>query len=336
MGPRFDIGFGGMLHLEEKVALCGYAASLQPGSHILEVGTSSGLTSCMLRANAPQAEVNSLDIRDKRAEQVAANPPEGVTFHLLSSMRFAQEHPEKRFELLFIDGSHTLIWAYADFLALSVLMPDDAVVAFHDYAPRFPPLQILCDALSSSGRLRHGVKSTTLFHARLDPSAPLPDANVFGAIIARHRACDEHHLAGFEERGRRGLALLRDGGMRIVGRGKRGRALAALAGADASALLDSNQARDPEMTYCICSWYDAEIFATLMNNGIDPKRVVFSDELIWYGFFLDLMQNRGDRLKAYFDVQAGMQTDGKACEWLLSLPRADLLWLCWSGILLEI
>ncbi|WP_022663044.1 class I SAM-dependent methyltransferase [Paucidesulfovibrio longus] len=336
MAKALATEFEGMLHLEEKLALCGLASALPDGSRILEVGTSSGLTSCMLRANAPGCEVHSLDIRDKRAGIAATNPPEGVRFHLAASPAYAEAHPDERVDMLFIDGSHTLLWAWTDFLSLSALMPDGAPVAFHDYAPRFPPLQILCDALAATGRLRDWSYARTLFTGRLDSAAPLPDAELLAKIVARHRACDEHHLAGFVDRGERDFADLRAGRMRIVGRGKRGRLLARLAGVEESTLLDSDQARDPAVRYCICSWYAQEVFAALAANGVPPEQVVFADEPIWYGFFQDLERDSGSALREHFEAQAGQRVDDHIFAALAALPSAERLWLCWAGILMEI
>lgn len=151
----------------DRRALHAIVARLRPAS-ILEVGTHIGASTITLAASVQQlafdSHVTTVDIVDVncatgpwRQAGLGACPQELlsridashlVDFHTDSSHAFLAETP-KRFELVFLDGSHTAAAVYRELpLAFRHLAPGGWIV-LHDY---FPHLQ----RLWKRGELIHG------------------------------------------------------------------------------------------------------------------------------------------------------------------------------------
>jgi len=107
---------------------------------ILEVGTFRARTTCALKLNCPDATVVSYDIAEIESpyrSRVLQQP--GAELRLGS---FADAGPvllsEEKYDLIFVDGSHTFDDALADSrIALQIVSPAGFVV-WHDYRRNIP------------------------------------------------------------------------------------------------------------------------------------------------------------------------------------------------------
>lgn len=107
---------------------------------ILEVGTFRARTTCALKLNCPDAAVVSYDIAEIESpyrSRVLKQP--GVELRLGS---FAEAGPvllaEEKYDLIFVDGSHTYDDALADSrIAIQIVSPGGFVV-WHDYRRNIP------------------------------------------------------------------------------------------------------------------------------------------------------------------------------------------------------
>jgi len=107
---------------------------------ILEVGTFRARTTCALKLNCPDATVVSYDIAEVESPyrtRVLKQP--GVDLRLGS---FAEAGSvllaEEKYDLIFVDGSHTLADALADSrIALQIVSPAGFIV-WHDYRRNIP------------------------------------------------------------------------------------------------------------------------------------------------------------------------------------------------------
>jgi predicted O-methyltransferase YrrM len=119
--------------------LLSLARSLRP-RRILEVGTFRARTTCALKLNCPDAAVVSYDIAAVESpyrSRVLKLP--GVELRLGA---FASAGPallaEEKYDLIFVDGSHTFEDALADSrIALQIVSPAGFIV-WHDYRRNIP------------------------------------------------------------------------------------------------------------------------------------------------------------------------------------------------------
>lgn len=115
------------------------ARSTRP-RRILEVGTFRARTTCALKLNCPYARVVSYDvtpIESPYRSRLLGEP--GVELRVGS---FADAGPalfaEEKFDLIFVDGSHTFDDALADSrIALQIVSPGGFIV-WHDYRRNIP------------------------------------------------------------------------------------------------------------------------------------------------------------------------------------------------------
>ncbi|MES2569172.1 MAG: class I SAM-dependent methyltransferase [Verrucomicrobiota bacterium] len=115
-------------------------AKTMKAKRILEVGTFRARTTCALKANCPEATVVSYDIAviDSPYRERLVREPD-VDLRLGG---FSEAEPvlleEEKFDLIFVDGSHTYTDALADSrLALKIVRPD-GVIVWHDYRANIP------------------------------------------------------------------------------------------------------------------------------------------------------------------------------------------------------
>ncbi len=119
--------------------LLGLARSLNP-RRILEVGTFRARTTCALRLNCPQAAVVSYDVavfESPYRDRLKSDP--NIT---LRKGSFAESGTtllaEEKYDLIFVDGSHTYDDALADSrIALQIVSPGGFIV-WHDYRRNIP------------------------------------------------------------------------------------------------------------------------------------------------------------------------------------------------------
>lgn len=119
--------------------LLSLARNMKP-RRILEVGTFRARTTCALKLNCPDAKVVSYDIAEIQSpyrSRLSQQP--GVELRLGS---FANAGPallaEEKYDLIFVDGSHTFDDALADSrIAMQIVSPSGFVV-WHDYRRNIP------------------------------------------------------------------------------------------------------------------------------------------------------------------------------------------------------
>lgn len=326
-----------MLSTKEKLVLCALAAELPPGRAIVEIGTSAGWTSLMLRDCAHAgAAVHSVDVADKLADEVRAQAGRGVHFHRNSSLGFAAANPDLDCGMLFIDGSHTLLWVLTDLLAVARLMPEGAPVAMHDCDLRHSSLRLLADILEDGGALTGCAQEDTLVYGRLAKGSLPPATECFVRRIGQRSAPDREGDRRFARRMEEVADRVRAGDVRIVGKGMRGLAIMEMLGGDPALLMDSADVRDADGTYCVCSHYERDIALALLERGVAPERLLFGRALLDYAFYHDLATRGGRGLRAYFQAKAGAELLPEAFAFLDSLEPESLLWLCRHQMLLEV
>ena len=119
--------------------LLNLARSLKP-RRILEVGTFRARTTCALKLNCPDAHVVSYDIaaiespyRSRLLGQAGVELRLG-SFASAGSSLIAEE----KYDLIFVDGSHTYADALADSrIAIEIVSPS-GIVVWHDYRKNIP------------------------------------------------------------------------------------------------------------------------------------------------------------------------------------------------------
>ena len=147
---------------------------------ILEVGTFRARTTCALKLNCPDATVVSYDIAEIASPyrtRVLQQP--GVDLRLGS---FADAGPvlfaEEKYDLIFVDGSHTFDDALADSrIALQIVSPAGFIV-WHDYRRNIPVThrirvpEALDRIVAEKGCAIHHVLGTTCAIYSPTPIAP--------------------------------------------------------------------------------------------------------------------------------------------------------------------
>ncbi len=119
--------------------LLSLARTLKP-RRILEIGTFRARTTCALKLNCPEATVVSYDIakidspyRQRLQDKV------GVDLRLGSFSEAGQTLlAEEKFDLIFVDGSHTYDDALADSRLSVQLVQPTGFIVWHDYRPNIP------------------------------------------------------------------------------------------------------------------------------------------------------------------------------------------------------
>jgi Methyltransferase domain len=146
----------GSLDLQSLVMLLMIARSIRPRS-VLEIGTATGVTSLALTLNSPDAKVFTLDLADNQQPTL----PVGGNDHPLRTSTVSRvylQHPagqhvvqlvgdsatfdfralNQEFDLIFVDGAHSLSYMEADSKTAFELVSEDGVVVWDDYWSRTP------------------------------------------------------------------------------------------------------------------------------------------------------------------------------------------------------
>ena len=147
---------------------------------ILEVGTFRARTTCALKLNCPDATVVSYDIAEIASPyRTRVQKQPGVDLRLGS---FADAGPvlfaEEKYDLIFVDGSHTFDDALADSrIALQIVSPAGFIV-WHDYRRNIPVThrirvpEALDRIVAEKGCAIHHVLGTTCAIYSPTPIAP--------------------------------------------------------------------------------------------------------------------------------------------------------------------
>lgn len=121
------------------------ALAAKPGTRLIcEVGFNAGFSSWAFLGASPTAVVYSFDLANY-AYSAAAKAHIDELFpgrHILiegdshsTIEAFADEHPELRFDVIFVDGDHSVEGARADLADLRALATPDTVVIMDDITP---------------------------------------------------------------------------------------------------------------------------------------------------------------------------------------------------------
>lgn len=124
-----------------------YLASLaaRPGvTSICEVGFNAGYSSWAFLTGSPSVEVYSFDLAGYAYSEGAKAHIDELfpgRHHLIQGdshvtvTEFAQQHPETKFDVVFVDGDHSLDGARADLRDLRALSTEETVVVMDDITP---------------------------------------------------------------------------------------------------------------------------------------------------------------------------------------------------------
>jgi predicted O-methyltransferase YrrM len=117
----------------------------QPGMRrVAEIGFNCGYSSYAFLAASPQTKVVSFDLMEfEYCERAKAHIDEEFPGrHQLvrgssqqTVARYHKQHPDRRFDLIFIDGNHTFMGAFADLLNMKMLSTERTVVVMDDLTP---------------------------------------------------------------------------------------------------------------------------------------------------------------------------------------------------------
>ncbi len=121
--------------VSEISALC-YLVAFRKPRKILEVGTYRGLTTLNFALNAPQAEVNTVDITDSWGSYYYADHPEvkNIKQHYGDSSTFDfLKNIGCGVDFCLIDGGHSYEQVRNDTLKTLPLMTDDGILIWDDY-----------------------------------------------------------------------------------------------------------------------------------------------------------------------------------------------------------
>lgn len=291
-----------ILHPEEKILLALSAALLPAGSTIVEVGTFTGGSAKLLAlASRGQCALHSIDIADHVNERVM----DKREFHhfLGDSEKFAQTF-RGPVHMAFIDGDHSFRGALADFAALRPLVPENAVVAFHDVDYDHIGVKVFCDTLARTGCLRDVTLSRRQLVGRHDPSVPMPGVEDFAQTV-RQQALhfDDRETMDRrrqESRTSQDLVFTLPADLtrvRFIGRGGFGALISRFFDIPWDKFIDSSQADDPRDTYIVCSYAHEAIEKTLTHlKGLPPSQAVYLDPFRLSCTLLDdLATNKGAR-----------------------------------------
>lgn len=154
----------GSLDVQSLIMLLMIARSGRTRS-VLEIGTATGVTSLALALNCPDAKVFTLDLAESQQPAL----PVGGNDHPLRTAAVPHvylEHPagrrvvqlvgdsatfdfrglNQRFDLIYLDGAHSLPYITADTKTAFELVADGGVVVWDDYWARTPDVVNYLDA----------------------------------------------------------------------------------------------------------------------------------------------------------------------------------------------
>ena len=108
---------------------------------IVEIGTADGGTSLLMYKHCAGRGIKIVTI-DTAATEKAHSILKNTSVEMVSdcSWKYAskwRKHHKKKVDLLFIDGDHSLIGVYRDFLGWSVHLNQNGAVLFHDVDPEY-------------------------------------------------------------------------------------------------------------------------------------------------------------------------------------------------------
>lgn len=272
-----------IMHPEEKILLGLCAAMLPPESPIVEVGTFTGGSARLLKAaSRGTCPLHSLDIADHVNERVIGK--EDFHHFLGRADEFVQSF-HMPVGLAFIDGDHSFKGVLSDFENLRPLLPERAVVAFHDVDYDHVGVKVFCDTLVRKGCLRDVVQASRLLVGMHDPSVPTPGVEDFAETV-RQQALhydDRESMDRFRRDAPQHCGpvftppadLTR---VRFIGRGSFGKLISRFFDIPWDKFIDSSQADDLRDTYIVCSYAHEAIERVLVHSkGLPPSQAVYLD-----------------------------------------------------------
>ena len=162
-----------MLSDKERMGLWQAAASLLPGSVIVDLGTSSGGSAYLFRHSSPQSRVYTIDINDKMHSNVCEDPE--LTVFRGNAQAFSEAFAGLKADMVFIDASHYFFDVVEDFKIMTTLLKDGGVIAFHDcLAPKFPGIATICKTLSDTEVISDAFVFDSLFIGQFRNGASFP------------------------------------------------------------------------------------------------------------------------------------------------------------------
>lgn len=155
----------------------------------LEIGTAAGGTLWQMVEALPGKDskfvvVDPMRYFPKQFSIVKQNlrkhgvDPEQIDFRIQTSDEAfsSSEQLNERFDFIFVDGSHKLRYVTED-LRWSRLLNPGGTIAFHDYAPQFPGVQMAIDRFLSkypNYSIRNHIDTLLV----IEKTAPCPDQEV--------------------------------------------------------------------------------------------------------------------------------------------------------------
>jgi len=164
--PEQLAALSGRITPEEGEYLKSLASQIQPGGQIVEIGSYRGKSTCYLAtglaiSNNTSAKLHAIDLWtlgetssakyhteqtwDIFKTQVAKYELSELVFpHMCSSMKAVKKR-RKPIDLLFLDGNHHYRYVHEDWREWSKFLFPGSIVAFHDYAEKYPGVMQVVD-----------------------------------------------------------------------------------------------------------------------------------------------------------------------------------------------